>query len=81
MTAIHTANFLLGLLEGVAIPADSDVWGDVIFPCRDGWTVTIFYDCGELDYIDCFTDPSGNKVNFWDWPESPDQKRLINWRG
>lgn len=77
----YTADFLLGLLEGIEIPHTSDTWNEQDFQCRDGWIVTIFYDCGELDYIDSFTAPDGTKVCFWDWPESEGQNRLINWRG
>ena len=45
---------------------DSDDWcGDVELPARDGWKVTFFYDCGELDYIDHFITPSGEKLEVW----------------
>lgn len=79
----YSAEFLLGLLEGVEIPDDSsvdDVW-EKEFDCRDGWRVVVFYDVGELDYIEYFVTPDGEKINFWDWPESNDRSELMNWRG
>lgn len=79
----YTADFLLGLLENVPIPEQdpSSECSDTVFECPNGWKVVIFYDCGELDYIDHFVNPAGQKVDIWKWPESEDQQRLINWRG
>lgn len=77
----YTPEFLLSLLDGAEIPKESEEWCDVTIPIRDGWKVIIFYDCGELDYIEGFVDPSGMVVNFWDWPETDAVNRLINWRG
>jgi len=78
----YTADFLFGLLEGVDIPDDigAGEFEDRTFEIRDGWKVVIFYDCGELDYIDHFETPDGTEVDFWEWPESADRTRLINWR-
>lgn len=82
-----SAEFLLGLLEGVDIPGtDKADACDVTFECRDGWKVVIFYDCGGLDYIDSFIDPAGNTLNWWwdvDDPhdQSEDASALRNWRG
>lgn len=42
-----------------------DAFTDVEFASTDGWKVWIFYDCGELDYIDHFVSPSGEKVELW----------------
>lgn len=65
-------------------PDDSDDWcGDVEFAAKDGWKVVFFYDCGELDYIDHFITPNGEKLEVWadggyqgdQWPP------VMNWRG
>lgn len=79
----YAASFLLSLLEGVDIPNDigPGEFRDVEIDVRDGWKVDVFYDCGELDYINHFVSPMGEVVNFWDWPRSEDQSLLINWRG
>lgn len=62
------------------IPPDSKDWcSDVAFPAKDGWTVVLFYDCGELDYIDHFISPSGEKISFWDWPDSEEKNILMGW--
>lgn len=76
------ADFLLGLLEGIEIPDHNEVDAcEVAFPCRDGWKVIVFYDVGELDYIDSFVSPTGEEIDFWLWPESEDKQRVMNWRG
>ena len=79
----YAASFLLSLLEGVDIPnyIEPGEFLDVEITARDGWKVDVFYDCGELDYINHFISPKGEVVNFWDWPESQDKSLLINWRG
>lgn len=79
----YTAEFLLRLLDGIEIPGTSEFDAcDVDFKIRDGWAVTIFYDCGELDYIDHFVSPTGEVVDFWKWDENvPGFNDLINWRG
>lgn len=35
------------------------------FKVASGWTVAIYYDCGELDYIDYFVSPSGERLGIW----------------
>ena len=79
----YAASFLLSMLEGVDIPNDIEPgeFRDVEIAARDGWKVDVFYDCGELDYINHFISPKGEVVDFWDWPESEDKSLLINWRG
>ena len=64
-------------------PSDSPKWcADVSFDHPTGWKVVIFYDCGELDYIDHFVTPDGTDIEFWDLPEDDTWKNyLINWRG
>lgn len=51
------------------------------FPARDGWRVVIFYDGGDLDYIDSFISPAGEVIDFWNWPEGPGRNLLMAWRG
>lgn len=78
----YTADFLLDLIIPGSIPlSHGGDCCDVSFHGRDGWMVNVFYDVGELDYINHFTDPQGREINFWDWPDSPDRQRLICWRG
>ena len=78
---------LLEIVEATRPPdiqsQDSPNWcSDVLFAARDGWKFSIFYDCGELDYIDHFVTPAGHEIDFWDWPdENPWKCYLINWRG
>ena len=79
----YAASFLLSMLEGVDIPNEigPGEFCDIEIAARDGWKVDVFYDCGELDYINHFISPKGEVVDFWDWPESEDKSLLINWRG
>lgn len=79
----ESAEFLLSLLEGVGIPdgIDAGDGGTREFDLADGWKVSIFYDCGDLDYIDHFVSPSGKVVDFWNWPSCPDRTMLIRWCG
>jgi hypothetical protein len=78
---------LLALAEEICPPdnlpeGSPDWWSDVVFKTATGWTVVIFYDGDELDYIDHFTTPDGQEIDFWDWPEEDEWKKyLINWRG
>ena len=78
----YAASFLLGLLMPGTIPDNNDSDVDLVeFECRDGWKVSVFYDVGELDYIDHFVSPDGTVIDFWDWPESDDKSTLMSWRG
>ena len=80
---VESASFFLSLLDGVDIPdgIDQGDWGTRDFALPHGWKVSVFYDCGDLDYIDHFVSPSGKIVDFWHWPDSPDRAMLIRWRG
>lgn len=49
------------------------------FGIRDGWKLVVFYDCNSFDYIDHFISPEGKVIDFWDWPESYDRQKLVNW--
>lgn len=46
---------------GAANPRDR--FGDVEF-IADGWSIVIFFDCGDLDYVDRATSPEGRTVQF-----------------
>ena len=78
---------LLQIAETVSAPpeqpSNSDNWcADVVFTAPNDWKVSIFYDCGELDYIDKFVTPSGHEINFWDWPQDhPWKDILMAWQG
>ena len=51
---------------------------------QDGWTFEVFYDCGELDYLDHFISPDGERIEvFAEKSEKtePWQKVLQSWRG
>ena len=76
-------HFLLDLAESVSPPDEMpNEFGDVEFEARDGWKVSIFYDCCELDYIAHFTRPDDTVIDFWDWPYgTPGRGLLIAWRG
>lgn len=64
-------------------PGSSPNWGgDVTLPARDGWQVCFFYDCGELDYIEHFVTPSGEKLEVWpDGYDSDQSAPIMVWRG
>lgn len=64
-------------------PGDSPSWcSEVLMPARDGWQVCFFYDCGELDYIDHFITPAGERLDVWpDVYESEQSPPVMNWRG
>lgn len=74
---------LLDIVES-ANPPDrtDDEYSDVTLPARDGWQVSLFYDCRELDYIDRITSPDGIVFSPWDWLDgAPGRQALMNWRG
>ncbi len=48
---------------------------------NDCWKMVLFYDCGELDYIEHFVGPSGNVIDFWSWPDNDDRTMFVNWNG
>jgi len=83
---------LLEIAESANPPnANFEWYGDVKLPAKDGWKVTFYYDCGELDYIDSFVTPDGVTLNVFgpdvvvglEWPplmiwrEVGDLKRLL----
>jgi hypothetical protein len=58
---------LIGIVHAVAPPDDigPGEFENRPFRTSDGWTVVIFYDCGELDYIDHFVSPEGEVIALW----------------
>jgi hypothetical protein len=70
------------LLALINVPIPTSCVSDdslIEFAIRDGWKVVVFYDCGGFDYIDSFVSPDGKTIDFWDWPESSDKQKLVNW--
>lgn len=80
-----TALQLLELAEAASPPAtpDDDYWcANATFDAPGGWKVVIFYDCGDLDYIDSFVTPDGVEIDFWKWDvRHPDRRTLMGWGG
>ena len=57
--------------------------GDITLTTGE-WTVSFFYDCGEMDYIDHFITPNGQKLDVWGCKTIKDetwQKIIQDWRG
>ena len=46
-------------------------WAEIPFVASNGWTVVVFYDCGDLDYIDHFLSPTGERLGLWDGELDP----------
>ncbi len=44
--------------------------GDVRYRASNGWTLTVFNDCNEWDYLDSVTLPDGRSLNTYDALES-----------
>lgn len=76
----YTEGFLREIADSANAPdsATDDTgggaFGVVEYCARDGWKVGIFYDAGELDYLDYFVTPNGFRI------EAFDQHILRNWR-
>lgn len=92
------AEKLLAMADAANVPSDNPDpnWrSDIDFDLADGWKMSIFYDVGDLDYINHFVAPDGEVVDFWDWPDltdltdtedtwnwaDPDKRMLMGWRG
>jgi hypothetical protein len=41
----------------------------------------VFFDAGELDYIDHFVTPDGSKIAVWSADEPPENPALRDWPG
>lgn len=90
----YDVDMLLDIADSTNAPDENREWYcEEMFDAKDGWKVSIFYDCGELDYIDHFMAPDGEVINFWEWPDTylPNgdydhdhrhpRNRLMAWRG
>lgn len=83
MSAITLCEAIYALLQSPMTPSapEGHYFGDYDFKDSRGWTVTIFYDCGDWDYVDSVTAPDGRKIEYpfdqfqgehgnpllWDW--------------
>jgi hypothetical protein len=45
-------------------------YGNVDFHVSDGWVMTVFFDCGEFDYIDSIRTPEGKRFDYDDFSEA-----------
>lgn len=86
--------FLLEIAESANPPEilpSGPEWGDVPMDASDGWKVVFFYD-GELDYIDHFISPNGERLDVWLDDDHPEREKcdaawggqwppIMNWRG
>lgn len=73
---------LLERIQAATLPEHRD-WDLILIDVGGGWKASLYYDGGPgLDYIDHFVRPDGREVDFWDWPEtSNERERLIAFRG
>lgn len=87
---LEWAEKLLTMADAANVPQENPAphWQSHLdFQLADGWKMSIFYDAGELDYINHFVSPSGEVVDFWEWPDlvgvgqDADKNALIGWRG
>lgn len=73
---IEWAERLLSMADAANVPDDHpnpDWWpSEVEFELSDGWKMAVFYDVGDLDYIEHFVAPDGQIIDFWDWPDITD---------
>jgi hypothetical protein len=69
----YSADFLLGLVDRANIPREVNGLETSKKFEVEGWHIGVFYDCGELDYIEYFITPEGEKVDFWKWPDILDE--------
>lgn len=75
---------LLEMAHAVNMPdsLDPGIFEHLTFDCEGGWKVVIFYDDGDLDYIDQFITPKGEPIDFWEWSNDvPGRDILIAWQG
>lgn len=76
-------NFLIQVAHS-ANPPDvcEDLFGEIEMQAQDGWRVCFFYDMGELDYIDYFINPKGERLDVWhDDYQSEQSPPIMAWRG
>ncbi|HYD26939.1 DUF7693 family protein [Brevundimonas sp.] len=53
--------------------------GNVVARLANGWTVEIFNDCDDLDYVDVVVAPDGRRSTFEDWLGPDDGGRDRFW--
>jgi hypothetical protein len=72
---------VLEILASAKIPKKlADAFENREFPAVAGWTVVIFYDCEEFDYVDSLTHPDHGKIDYpFDEYRTEDGNPLYNW--
>lgn len=73
---------LLDIVESANPPENTveDSPSHRTFAAREGWSVTFFYDVGELDYIDNIISPDNLVIEPWEWPYgAPGRNTLMGW--
>lgn len=74
--------FRQALRSEIAVTVDDDAtWdeaycGNVHFKFGD-WSITVYNDCSEFDYVDSATAPDGRSVEFDDWECDADPVALL----
>jgi hypothetical protein len=77
-----TGVFRRALRGEIAVTLDDDAtWndaycGNVCFRFGD-WSITVYNDCSEFDYVDSATAPDGRTVEFDDWEWDADPVALL----
>ena len=51
----------------------SDLDLDIVFVTTNGYQYSVFFDCGEPDYVNWITDDNGERIDFW--PKGGDNDR------
>jgi len=44
-------------------------YGNVTYLASNGWILTVFFDCGEWDYIDSLMTDTGEIMSYEDWTD------------
>jgi hypothetical protein len=68
LRAIEAGDELVALADG---RFDNMYSGDVPYDCSNGWTLIVFSDCGEWDYLDSVILPDGTRLGLWDFLDDP----------
>ncbi len=78
-----TADELLDIAHSAAPPPhlDPGTFEEITFDTPSGWKVVIFYDGGDLDYIDSMIAPDGAVIDPWKRPTGDQLRLLTYWRG
>lgn len=87
---IHRGKLAVAPIEKIV---EQNFFGDVTYTISNGWSITVFIDGGEFDYVDCVTVSDGTVYDFdeiWSLAEKKDGtitprkdgwNRLRNYRG